>query len=111
MVIRALHATVKELVEGEACRTVVTPVEKLARTQALFLYQIIRMLDGDVILRAQGERDVPLLFKWVGELCRLRENLGDLAQLEDGIVRKQPPQEWEVSDISQMVLLFWVSLS
>ncbi|RYP82956.1 hypothetical protein DL770_005469 [Monosporascus sp. CRB-9-2] len=95
MVMLTLHSSVKELIDTEAGRIVATPVEKLARTQALFLYQIIRLLDGDVILRAQGERDIPLLQTWLGDLCRVRENLGDLAQLGDNVMRKQPPREWE----------------
>ena len=97
MFMRALHSSVSELVDAEAGRVVATPVEKLARTQALFLYQVIRLLDGDVTLRAQGERDIPLLQTWLGDLCRVRENLGDLAQLGDSVMRNQPPSEWEVS--------------
>ena len=97
MVMRALQSRVSELVDAEAGRVVARPVEKLACTQALFLYQIIRLLDGDVILRAQGERDIPLLQTWLGDLCRVRENLGDLAQLGNSVMRNQPPREWEVS--------------
>lgn len=100
MVVRALQADIKGLVESESARrAVLTPVEKLARTQALFLYQVIRLLDGDVMLRAQGERDLPLLGGWVDELCKVRENLGNLAQLENGVVRTEPPAEWEVSTL------------
>lgn len=98
MVMRALHSSVRELVDAEAGRVGATPVEMLARTQALFLYQIIRLLDGDIFLRAQGERDIPLLQTWLGDLCRVRENLGDLAQFGDSVMRKQPPREWEVSN-------------
>lgn len=98
IVMRALHSSVRELVNVEASRAVATPVEKLARTQALFLYQVIRLLDGDVTLRAQGERDIPLLQTWLGDLCKVRENLGDLAQLGDRAMRRRPPGEWEVSD-------------
>ena len=97
MVIRALYSNVKELVDTESKRVVATPVERLARTQALFLYQVIRLLDGDIILRAQGERDIPLLQTWLGDLCGVRENLSGLVQLEDSVMRKQPPREWEVS--------------
>lgn len=96
MVMRALHSSVRELVDAEAGRVLATPVEKLARAQALFLYQIVRLFDGDVALRAQGEKDIPLLQAWLGELCKVRDNLGDLAQLEDTTARKQPPKEWEV---------------
>ncbi len=98
MVMRALHSSVRELVDAEASRVVATPVEKLARTQALFLYQVIRLLDGDIGLRAQGEKDISLMLTWLGDLCRVRENLGDLAQLGDSVLRKQPPRDWEVSN-------------
>jgi hypothetical protein len=98
MVMRVLHSSVRELVDTEAGRVVATPAEKLARAQTLFLYQIIRLFDGDVILRAQGEKDMPLLQTWLGDLCRMRGHLGDLAEFENGVVRKQPPKiEWEVS--------------
>jgi hypothetical protein len=100
MVMRALHRNVGNLVRAESGRAAATVPEKLARTQALFLYQVIRLFDGDVTLRAQGEADIPLLQTWLGELCKVRENLGDLAELEDSLVRAQPPKEWEVSNIS-----------
>ncbi|KAK3339943.1 hypothetical protein B0T25DRAFT_560951 [Lasiosphaeria hispida] len=96
MVMRALHGSVGELVEAESGRSAATPVEKLARAQALFVYQVIRLFDGDVGLRAQGEKDIALLKTWLDELCKIRENLGDLAQLEDCAARRQqPPKEWE----------------
>ncbi|KAK5316239.1 hypothetical protein LTR70_006407 [Exophiala xenobiotica] len=95
IVMRALHRNVRELVSAEISRAVATPVEKLARTQALFLYQVIRLLDGDIILRAQGERDIPLLQTWLGDLCKVRENLGDLTQLGASVVRRRPPGEWD----------------
>jgi hypothetical protein len=100
MMMRTLHGNVRELVDTEARRIVSTPTEKLARAQALFLYQIIRLFDGDVALRAQGEKDLPLLQTWLGELCKLRENLGDLAQLEHNAARKHPPAEWKVPTYS-----------
>ncbi|KAK9780257.1 hypothetical protein SCAR479_02894 [Seiridium cardinale] len=95
MVVRTLQAHVHELISTEGSRIIFTPVDKLARTQALFLYQIIRLFDGDIALRAQGEKDMPVLLIWLGELCKIRENLGDLEELEDITVRKRSPMEWE----------------
>ncbi|KAI0483853.1 hypothetical protein F4859DRAFT_512490 [Xylaria cf. heliscus] len=95
MVMRALSDNARELVDIEVCRVPSAPIEKLARSQALFLYQIIRLFDGDVALRAQGEKDMGLLKTWLGELCHIRDNLGDLARLEYTSVREQPPVEWE----------------
>lgn len=96
MVMRAIQSSVRELIDAESGRIIATPTEKLARSQALFLYQIIRLFNGDVALRAQGERDTPLLLTWLVELCKVRDNLGDVAQIEHGEARNQPPKEWQV---------------
>ncbi|KAI0813158.1 hypothetical protein GGR55DRAFT_639491 [Xylaria sp. FL0064] len=95
MVMRALSDSVREFVNAELYRVVSTPIEKLARSQALFLYQIIRLFDGDVTLRAQGERDMGLLKSWLRELCRIRDNLGDMALLGYSSVKEQSPVAWE----------------
>ncbi|SPN99085.1 uncharacterized protein DNG_02123 [Cephalotrichum gorgonifer] len=94
-VMQALYRNVRALIGTEAGRVIVTPAEKLACTQALFLYQVIRLFDGDVTLRAQGEHDIPLLRTWLGDLCRVRENLGDIAKLGGNAVKAQPPKEWK----------------
>ncbi|KAK5626139.1 hypothetical protein RRF57_001854 [Xylaria bambusicola] len=95
MVMKALSDSARELVDSEAYCVVPTPIEKLARSQSLFLYQIIRLFDGDITLRAQGEKDIGLLKTWLGELCRIRDNLGDLALLERALVKDQSPAGWE----------------
>ncbi|KAI1758292.1 hypothetical protein F4782DRAFT_19679 [Xylaria castorea] len=95
MVMRALSGNARELVDAEVYHVISTPIEKLARSQALLFYQIIRLFDGDVALRGQGEKDMGLLRTWLGELCHIRDNLGDLAQLEYAVVRDQLPVEWE----------------
>ncbi|KAI1169752.1 hypothetical protein F4777DRAFT_596019 [Nemania sp. FL0916] len=95
MTVKALLSSVQSLVDAEACRVVSTPMEKLARTQALFLYQIIRLFDGDIGLRAQGEKEMGLLKTWLKELVHHRDNLSDLALLEDSSIKEQPPVEWE----------------
>ncbi|KAK3369288.1 hypothetical protein B0T24DRAFT_358712 [Lasiosphaeria ovina] len=98
MVMRALHGSALELISAETGRAngnAATPLEKLARAQALFHYQIIRLLDGDVSLRAQGEKDMPLLMAWLADLCKLRDNLSDAAQLDHADVRALPPKNWE----------------
>lgn len=102
---QALHSNSRELVNAETERVVTTPTDKLARCQALFLYQIMRLLDGDVCLRAQGEKDLPLLKRWLGELLRVRDNLSHLAQLEDSAKKRQHPGEWEVSDLHMNLMI------
>ncbi|KAJ8130556.1 hypothetical protein O1611_g3075 [Lasiodiplodia mahajangana] len=95
MAMRALSNSARELIDAEASRIVATPIEKLARCQALFLYQVIRLFDGDIALRAQGEKDMAILKTWLEELRRIRDNLGDLSRLEYSSVKEEPPIEWE----------------
>jgi len=101
MVMRALDNNVRELHETEDARKgiTVTPLERLARTQALFLYQTIRLLDGDVMLRSSGERDIPLLKAWLNDLGGVRDNLGGTGSIQvgEGLTRAPPPRDWEVS--------------
>ncbi|KAJ0124284.1 hypothetical protein J7T55_005622 [Diaporthe amygdali] len=92
MVVRALHGNVRELLDSEAGRAIATPTEKLARAQALFLYQVMRLFDENITLRSQAEKDMPVLETWLGDLCKIRENLGNLA---DERTRNQEPVEWE----------------
>lgn len=96
MVMRALHGGARDLVTTESARFVTTTVERLARSQALLMYQVIRLFDGDITLRAQAEKDFPLLNAWLVELCKMRDNLSTVARLEHGVAKPQPP-EWEVS--------------
>ncbi|KAJ3541334.1 hypothetical protein NM208_g4655 [Fusarium decemcellulare] len=81
MVLRTLQNNVRDLVDGESHQN--TPLHRLARTQALFIYQIIRLFDGDISLRAQGEKHMHLLQAWLDELCCLRNNLGNTANGEE----------------------------
>ncbi|KAH8204184.1 hypothetical protein TruAng_001604 [Truncatella angustata] len=39
-------------------------VEHLARVQALFVYQFIRLFDGNIRQRALAEKEIPVLFSW-----------------------------------------------
>jgi hypothetical protein len=43
-------------------------VEQLARVQALFIYQFIRLFDGDIRQRAQAEALIPTLKGWNNRL-------------------------------------------
>ncbi|KAM0330052.1 hypothetical protein ACHAQA_004223 [Verticillium albo-atrum] len=72
-----------------------TPYEKLARTQALLIYQQIRVFDGDIGLRAQAERDMSTLESWISELEGYRDNLAELWLLEESTQRERPPRSWE----------------
>jgi hypothetical protein len=75
--------------------------EKLGRTQALFLYQIIALFDGDVTLRSNADRNMSLLRDWVDELCKIRENLRTDENTNEPNLKY--PRSWEVC--SQSLLL------
>jgi len=43
------------------------PLAHLARAQALLIYQMLGLFDGDVSLRSMAERHIPVLRKWMCE--------------------------------------------
>ncbi|KAI1390277.1 uncharacterized protein F4822DRAFT_231243 [Hypoxylon trugodes] len=94
LVLRILHENINILKET-ASGTALTPLEKLARVHALIAYQTIRMFDGDITLGQQVDNDLPLLSAWNAELVKLRDNLEEFAELDDGEIRKKPPESWE----------------
>ena len=54
--------------KDETQRSFLSPVDHLASVQALLLYQIIRLLDGDVRQRADAESDEAVLISWNDQL-------------------------------------------
>ncbi|KAK5989000.1 Transcription factor gsfR2-like protein [Cladobotryum mycophilum] len=47
---------------------VLRTIDHLARVQALFIYQFIRLFDGDIRQRALAERQIPTLTSWIKQL-------------------------------------------
>ncbi|PKK43328.1 hypothetical protein CI102_11452 [Trichoderma harzianum] len=58
VILRCIESRVQDLL----CEPLpTTPMDSLAHTQALLLYQIIRLFDGNISARASGERTIPIL--------------------------------------------------
>ncbi|GIJ83134.1 hypothetical protein Asppvi_001653 [Aspergillus pseudoviridinutans] len=72
-----------------------TVYEKLANTQALWMYQVLRVFDGDIGLRAQAERDMTILEAWLLDLEQCTDNLAEMCLLEEAEVRQRAPKSWE----------------
>lgn len=54
--------------KGAMQQSFLSPIDHLASVQALLLYQIIRLLDGDVRQRADAESDEAVLMSWNEQL-------------------------------------------
>jgi len=51
--------------------------KRLSRVQALLCYQVIRLFDGDIRMRAQAEALIPVLFAWNKQMLEtVKESLG-----------------------------------
>lgn len=96
IVLRTLDQNVQELIVVPQLNDNHTIHAKLARVQALFIYQIIRLFDGDVSLRSMAEKDLTLLESWVDDLCACRDNLSEQCQAESITPIQQPFIEWKV---------------
>lgn len=110
MVLRILHENVVEL-HGLKKAKSLTPLEKVARTHALMLYQTIRMFDGDITLNSQADKDFPLLDDWVNDLCKIRDNLMDEAIMDEETIRSQPPESWEVCVPDKQINLWRLTIT
>lgn len=80
--------------EGERAST---PIEKLARVQALVVMDTIRMFDGDMALRAASERESTQLMGWVKVLTELRDELVKSTAEGEIMGRDKAAPSWEVS--------------
>jgi hypothetical protein len=58
-------------------------IEQLASTQALILYQIIRLFDGDIRLRADAEREDVILNEWTQHLKARMQHVNSTSKDDD----------------------------
>lgn len=72
-------------------------VELLAAVQALLLYHIIRLFDGDIRLRAQAEADEAVLVMWANQLkMRMHQLVPSLPASAGALLPTQSrPQDWQ----------------
>ncbi|KAK4233517.1 hypothetical protein C8A03DRAFT_19425 [Achaetomium macrosporum] len=54
--------------DGITSSILLTTATHLARTQALYVYQLIRLFDGDIRARAQAERHMATLLTWAKQM-------------------------------------------
>ena len=74
-----------------------TAMEQLAAVQALILYQIIRLFDGDIRQRADAERANPTLQDWTRQLQDRMQRIGDPSPSADS-TSPTPPDTSVVMD-------------
>lgn len=67
LVIRNLEYKARQLIETTILQ-IATQASLLAATQALLIYQLIRIFDGDIRLRAQAEAEESVLTTWTNKL-------------------------------------------
>jgi hypothetical protein len=83
--------------EGEKAGT---PLEKLARVHALLIMNTMRMLDGDIWLRAAAEKEFGVMIDWVTDLVAVRDQLEESMPKSQWADKAFPPKSWEVSFLS-----------
>jgi len=69
----------------------------LARVQALFVYEFIRLFDGSVRPRASAEQQLPTLRQWVIQMWEaVKRYRGD-----DGFLSHHRPLQWTANDFDR----------
>ncbi|KAL6869109.1 hypothetical protein ACO1O0_000432 [Amphichorda felina] len=79
---------------GGSAAAPLSPLDKLARVQALCVVDTMRMFDGDISLRHAAEKERPILLEWVRELIELREELEE-GEPTGEASRDRPPPSWD----------------
>jgi hypothetical protein len=105
MVMQAVYNGSREFVNVQSTSTdLLSKREKLGRTQSMLLYQIIRLFDGDIMLRAQAQKDIPLLLAWIDDLCTIRDHGG--YDLQPGLYtgEKEAPR-WKVRRSDELLVM------
>jgi hypothetical protein len=80
--------------------TATTPLEKLARCQALLVIDSIRIFDGDLGMRYAAERGLHILRKWAEELVQVVHELSGVTsddELHKCMGKDHLPPTWDVS--------------
>ncbi|UKZ73025.1 hypothetical protein TrVFT333_000664 [Trichoderma virens FT-333] len=97
MVLRIIETRVNNLVGGQNPDSVgdfgvvmLDPACHLARTQALLIYKIIRLFDGDIRARAQAEKNIDTLALWARQLWQ-SAGLGLTANHHKDLVNRSNP--------------------
>ena len=70
-------------------------IEQLAATQALVLYQIIRLFDGDIRLRAEAEREDAILNEWTQQLKPRMQRVDPASKDEQALADLGTVTTWE----------------
>jgi Fungal Zn(2)-Cys(6) binuclear cluster domain len=86
----------------------VEPIDLVARIQALLLYQIIRLLDGDIRQRANGEADLNTLDEWARRLRSMSKPCNEslLDSQDDIYLIPQSFESWILDESVRRTYLF-----
>ncbi|KAI1069748.1 hypothetical protein LB507_008324 [Fusarium sp. FIESC RH6] len=107
IIFRSMESRVNDLLAAPAP---VTPLECLAHTQALILYQIIRLYDGDIGARVSAERIIPAIEASAMSLFSFAQFDIDTAAISLPIYPIAPTktfwQDWILQESLRRTLLF-----
>jgi hypothetical protein len=112
IILRIIESRAEELVSTPKS-VAISPLEVLARAQALLLYQIIRFFDGDISLRAGAERGMRALeeaaFSLMGFTTFVKGTFDDVGiSLPETALQSAPGPELAIQNCSpQDLRAFW----
>lgn len=90
-----------------------TLAEHLARVQALLIFQIIRLFDGDIRMRARAEMDNPVLASWNTEMWQLASRILPAADWSAVIPGSTDSSStlWKAWCLSESIRRTWLTTS
>jgi hypothetical protein len=86
-------------------------LDHLARVQALLIYQIIRLFDGNISQSGEAERQIPKLFRWAAQMWGYARLSSELVRTMDPGTRPQELVEvttWRAWILAESVRRTWL---
>jgi hypothetical protein len=68
--------------------------QRIARVQAFFVYQFIRLFDGDIRQRAQSEKSIPVLAGWANQLLESARLEATMQCVDSSLPQALRTTEW-----------------
>ncbi|KAF7589354.1 hypothetical protein BBP40_004434 [Aspergillus hancockii] len=107
---------INSIIEERVCKLLDVPTPSnlsghLVRVQALLVYQIICLFDGDVHQRSLGEKRIPTLALWSSQMLECARISSEYIQLAQGAFCPPEPREetiWKAWVLAESVRRTWM---
>ncbi|KAK9243138.1 hypothetical protein V1506DRAFT_545313 [Lipomyces tetrasporus] len=109
LVEHGIHSAGSSLENISMSSVTLDSLEHIARVQALLVYQVLGLYDGDIRLRHLAESNIPVLNSWMQQMVEHASQAVCLGGSVISSAHEQTPVGFSLSDIAHCENLLWYS--